>query len=71
MSLHLRASRAYPVDVATTFDRLLPMPLPRLFRHAYGPIPPIAATDGPEPWGTVHEQRIVAMSTQHGPGMTA
>jgi hypothetical protein len=34
-------SRTYPVSEQVAFDRTLALPLPKLFRHRFGPIPPI------------------------------
>lgn len=52
-------SRAYPVTVEGTFDRLLPLPLEQLFRHWFGPLPPVRGTEGELPWGTPGQTRTV------------
>jgi hypothetical protein len=63
MATHLEASRTYPVSVEQAFDAVLPMPLPELFRHRYGPLPPIRSTSGfTEPWGTVGQARTITLS---------
>ena len=62
-SVHLAASRTYPATVEHAFDVVLPMPLPELFRHRYGPLPPIRSAEGfTEPWGTVGQTRRITLS---------
>ncbi|HEU0190031.1 MAG TPA: SRPBCC family protein [Mycobacterium sp.] len=43
MALVVEQSRSIPVTVEDAFAGTLPLPLPTLFRHWYGPIPPIKA----------------------------
>ena len=62
-SVHLAASRTFPATVEHAFDMVLTMPLPELFRHRYGPLPPIrSAEDFTEPWGTVGQTRRITLS---------
>lgn len=44
MALTFEQARAIPVTVQDAFTATLPLPLPTLFRHWYGPIPPINVT---------------------------
>jgi len=60
--LTVEQSRAIPVGVEDAFNRTLPLPLPTLFRHRYGPIPPIKAVrDQDGEWGTVGQSRTVML----------
>lgn len=55
-------SRAIPVAPADAFAKTLPIPLPVLFSHWYGPIPPIKAVHGQDgDWATVGQTRDVAL----------
>lgn len=55
-------SRAIPVSPADAFAKTLPIPLPVLFAHWYGPIPPIKAVHGQDgDWATVGQTRNVAL----------
>lgn len=59
-SVHLEDSHIVGVRVEEAFDRVLPLPLEKLFTRRYGPIPAIKHTQlsGPaEPWGTVGQSR--------------
>ncbi|MCB1246739.1 MAG: SRPBCC family protein, partial [Acidimicrobiia bacterium] len=38
---YFERSRTYPVSEEVAFDRTLAYPLPKLFRHRFGPIPAI------------------------------
>ena len=63
MTVHLEASRAYPVEVGQAFDRTIAQPLPELFRRRYGPLPPIKAVTGfTEPWSTVGQSRTIHLA---------
>jgi len=63
MTVHLEASRAYPVEVGHAFDRTMGQPLPDLFRRRYGPLPPIKAVTGfTEPWSTVGQTRTIHLA---------
>ena len=63
MTVHLEASRAYPVEVGQAFDRTMTQPLPELFSRRYGPLPPIRAVTGfTEPWSTVGQTRTIHLS---------
>ena len=63
MTVHLEASRAYPVEVEQAFDRTIGHPLPDLFRRRYGPLPPIKAVSGfTEPWSTVGQTRTIHLA---------
>lgn len=55
-------SRSYPVSVEETFDRLLPLPLPQLFRRRYAALPPVRATDQEGVWGTVGQERTIRLA---------
>ena len=60
MPVVMEHSRAIPVDVATAFDRTLPIALPTLFRRWYGPIAPIKAVrDQTGEWNSVGQTRTV------------
>jgi len=55
-------SRAIPVAPAEAFAKTLPLPLPELFPHWYGPIPPIKAVhDQVGEWATVDQTRTIAL----------
>ena len=60
--LRLEASRSYPCSVEHAYDTTVVHPLPHLFRHRYGLLPPIKAVTGPEPWGTVGQSRRIVLS---------
>jgi hypothetical protein len=56
-------SRAIPVAVDDAFAGTLPLPLPQLFRHWYGPIPPIKEVrDQDGEWATVGQTRTVRLT---------
>lgn len=60
--LTVEQSRTVPVAAGDAFSRTLPLPLPTLFRHRYGPIPPIKAVrDQDGEWGTVGQSRTVML----------
>ncbi|MBK8868793.1 MAG: SRPBCC family protein [Dermatophilaceae bacterium] len=61
----LRASRTVALKPTSAFDAVLPMPLPELFCHWYGPIPPVRSTNERSTWGEVGQQRLVDLV---GPG---
>lgn len=58
-SLTLARSRTFPFPVEQTFDFTIGVPLPELFAHWFGPLPPVASVDGPEPWDTAGLARTV------------
>ncbi|MFT3874124.1 MAG: SRPBCC family protein [Nocardioides sp.] len=60
--LRVSASRAVPVSIEEAFDRVLPAPLPTIFSRRYAALPPIAATVGPDPWGTVGQSRSIQLT---------
>ena len=56
----LSQSRAVPVPVDEAYDRLLPHPLPEIFRRRRLAIPPIKAVrDQRGEWGTVGQTRTI------------
>jgi Polyketide cyclase / dehydrase and lipid transport len=56
-------SRAIEVAVPEAFAKTLPMPLPTLFSHWYGPIPPIKAVrDQTGDWSAVGQTRNVDLT---------
>lgn len=58
--LDLVASRAYPMLPGALYPALLPLPLPLLFAHGYGPIPAIGSvSDQVGAWGTVGQTRTI------------
>jgi len=60
--LHFERSRTYPVDVDVAYQRTISMPLPKLFKHRYGPVPPIAEVrDQTGNWTTVGETRTIVL----------
>jgi hypothetical protein len=61
-SVTVEQSRAIPVAVEDAFNRTLPLPLPVIFSHWYGPIPPIKAVrDQAGEWAAVGQTRTVVM----------
>ena len=58
-SLTLARSRTYPCPVEQAFDFTIGVPLPDLFARWFGPLPPVASVDGPEPWDTAGLARTV------------
>lgn len=60
--LRLEASRTYPCSVEHAYDTTVAHPLPDLFRHRYGLLPPIKAVTGPEPWGELGQSRRIVLS---------
>lgn len=62
MALVVEQSRIIPVNVEAAFTGTLPLPLPTLFRHWYGPIPPIKAVrDQDGEWTAVGQTRTVLL----------
>ncbi|MGA7050336.1 MAG: SRPBCC family protein [Mycobacterium sp.] len=62
-SLVVEESRAIPVPVGEAFRRTLPMPLPDLFKHWYGPIPPIKEVrDQTGAWDVAGQTRTVLLA---------
>lgn len=62
MTLTVEQSHAIPVSVDETFGGTLPLPLPTLFRHWYGPIPPIKEVRGQSgEWDAVGQTRTVML----------
>ena len=63
MAVTVERSRAIPVLPEEAFSRTLPMPLPNLFRHWYGPIPPIKEVrDQSGDWSSAGETRTIALT---------
>ncbi|BBZ41193.1 SRPBCC family protein [Mycobacterium conspicuum] len=61
-SVTVEQSRAIPVAVEDAFNRTLPLPLPVLFSHWYGPIAPIKAVrDQTGEWDRAGQTRTVTM----------
>jgi hypothetical protein len=58
-AVEVSESRAYPVSVEETFDRLLPLPLTELFASWFGPLPPIRSVDQSGVWGTAGQERTI------------
>ena len=59
----VQQSRAIPVTVSDAFSDTLSLPLPTLFRHRHGPIPPVKAVrDQAGDWGTAGQTRTVVLS---------
>jgi hypothetical protein len=55
-------SRAIPVSLDDAFRGTLLFPLPELFRHRSGPIPPIKEVRGQDgEWGTVGQTRTILL----------
>lgn len=60
--LNVEQSRVIPVTVDDAFRGTLPLPLPRLFRRRYGPIPPIKEVRGQTgEWNAVGQTRVVLL----------
>ena len=58
--LDLTASRTYPMLPGPLFGALLPLPLPRLFAHGYGPIPAVGSVSGQTgDWGSAGQTRRI------------
>lgn len=56
----MHQSRVIPVDVATAYERTLPIALPTLFSRWYGPIAPIKAVrDQSGDWSSIGQTRTV------------
>ena len=56
-------SRTIPVSVDYAYEKTLPLPLPTLFRHWYGPLPPIKSIrDEPPSWDTVGQTRTIVLT---------
>jgi hypothetical protein len=63
MATTVERSRAIPVSPEQAFTKTLPMPLPALFRHWYGPIPPIKEVrDQRGDWSSVGQTRTIALT---------
>lgn len=63
MATTVERSRAIPVAPDEAFARTLPMPLPQLFRHWFGPIPPIKdVRDQRGGWSSVGETRTIVLA---------
>ncbi|HTM84858.1 MAG TPA: SRPBCC family protein [Mycobacterium sp.] len=63
MAHTVEQSRVVPVSVEEAFDGTLPLPLPQLFRHWYGPIPPIKQVLGQTgEWQAVGQTRTVRLT---------
>lgn len=61
-ALTVEQSRVVPVAAGDAFSRTVPLPLPTLFAHRYGPIPPVKAVrDQDGDWGTVGQSRTVVL----------
>ena len=61
--LVVEQSRAIPVTPEAAFTGTVPMPLPTLFQHWYGPIPPIkAVVDQTGDWDAVGKTRTVVLT---------
>ena len=61
-SVVVEQSRAIPVAVEDAFSRTLPLPLPLIFSHWYGPIPPIRQVrDQTGEWDAAGQTRTVMM----------
>jgi hypothetical protein len=60
--VELAASRTYPVPVEKAYERTIGHPLPDLFRHRYGLLPPIRKVTGPETWATAGQQRTITLA---------
>lgn len=56
-------SRTVPVSVEYAYEKTLPLPLTAMFRHWYGPLPPIKKVcDDPPIWDTVGQTRTILLS---------
>jgi len=56
-------ARTFPSAPDTTFDLILPTPLPELFHRRYGPIPPIKSVEGQVGvWGSVGQTRTIRLA---------
>ena len=61
-SVLVEQSRAIPVAVEHAFSRTLPLSLPLIFNHWYGPIPPIKGVrDQTGDWDAAGQTRVVLM----------
>ena len=61
--LILQTSRSIPVPVATAYDAVLPMPLPRIFSRRFAALPPIREVrDQDGTWGTVGQTRTIVLA---------
>jgi hypothetical protein len=61
--LFLSATRSIPVDVATAYDAVLPMPLTRVFSRRFAALPPIKEVRDQEgAWGTVGQTRTIVLA---------
>jgi hypothetical protein len=63
MALVVEQSKAIPVSIEDAFTGTLPLPLPELFRHWYGPIPPIKQVrDQTGSWEAAGQTRTVLLT---------
>lgn len=63
MAFTVEQSRVIAVAVEDAFDGTLPLPLLQLFRHWYGPIPPIKEVLGQTgAWEAVGQTRLVRLT---------
>ncbi len=62
-SLAVEQSRVIPVSVEKAFAGTLPLPLPKIFSHWYGPIGPIKEVrDQTGEWDTAGQTRVVMLT---------
>ena len=60
--LVVEQSRVIPIAVEEAFHGTLPLPLPEIFGHWYGPIPPIKEVrDQTSAWDAAGQTRIVKL----------
>ena len=63
MTLVVEQARVIALPVEDAFDGTLPLPLPELFRHWYGPIPPIKQVrDQDGAWQAAGQTRTVLLT---------
>lgn len=61
--LEVQRSRTYPVAVADAFSLLLSAPLDVVFRHRYGPLPPIRSISGQVgAWSSAGQTRVIHLA---------
>lgn len=61
-STRFERSRTYPVSEQVAFDRTIVLPLPKLFRHRFGPIPPIKEVrDQTGDWRSAGQSRTILL----------
>jgi hypothetical protein len=62
-SLIVAESRLIPVAAAGAFDRTLPVSPPDIFKHWYGPLPPVKEVrEQADVWGAVGQTRVLRMA---------